>query len=207
MNEAALVSLATTFNNAVAGVETAYGLLPADIVTSTADTTAFSTSITDASITKAAALSSTQAKVEKKDVLVSELSKLFKKVYATPTVTDAMLVTAGLAPRNTPKVKIVPQVPVAFLATPSVNGTVSFAWSKGANRYGVSYIIEQKNDDGGWVMIYSTTKQKATLPNFAVGTTASFRVRASHNNLFSAPSNEFTIYPAGVGFAGLKLAA
>lgn len=207
MSDAALASLGNTFDNAVAGVELGYGLLPADITTLTANLTAFNTSIDDAEIAKAAALAATQAKIAAREVVLAELAKLFKKVYATPTVTDAMLATAGLSPRNTAKVKIVPQQPMTFIATPDVNSTVFFAWSKGANKYGVNYLIEQKDADGAWSVIFSTTKTKATLPDFAVGATATFRVKATKNDLYSTPSNESTIYPAGVGFDGLKLAA
>lgn len=194
--DSTLLMLTGLFNDVVSPDPATYALT-ADELTELAEAIASLDSAAQSAATIRGELASAYvAKAKERDRLLGRFTTLVNKIYANPTVTDAMITATGLEPRDAGRSRIVPVRPANLIATPSAIGTVELKWDKNGNAYGVSYHIEVAGkDSSSWTMLTSTTRTSITLSGFEPGVMRWFRVSANKNGTTSRPSFSSVIYP------------
>lgn len=195
------------FLNVVGVAPTTYGLTAGNITALTNYQEQFGDALSNLVNARALAKSATQTRDSTRQDALVFFSQLLATVYHNPSVTDAMLTEAGLAPRDTNRTKKVPYQPTNLNATPTPNGNVTLTWDANGNTYGVAYVVEyQAPGAETWNYLGTSFKRRVTYGGFAPGTEMWFRVSATRNSLTSDPSYPAFIYtPASV--PALKIAA
>ena len=74
---------------------------------------------------------------------------------------------------------------------------MNLSWNRNGNPYSVSFVVESSADGTNWSTAAYTGKRTAMLEGYAPGVKTYFRVRATHRNVASLPSNTFAIYDTG----------
>ncbi|HVL39562.1 MAG TPA: hypothetical protein VM328_09255 [Fimbriimonadaceae bacterium] len=128
--------------------------------------------------------------------ILSRIRWIANDLYNNPALDAADVARTGLAVRDTVYTPHVPHTPVSLMATPSCDGTVRLKWERSGNSPTTIFEVEASRGGGGWEVLATTTKTKATLAGFAPGIEARFRVRASKNERTSLPSPIAVVYPA-----------
>jgi len=189
-----LKKLVGVMYSAILGNEGSYGLSPGDSAELLTRLDNFTALLNDAAIAKVAAMAATTAKNNGRANLVDEVTVLARRIYADPSVSNALLAEAGLSPRNHSKPRIVPKETTNLVASPFADGRVRLQWNKNGNKYGVTYLVETSGDGHNWRLITVTTKTQIILQGFEPGQTAWFRILATRNEKTSLPSSVATIY-------------
>lgn len=179
----------------IATSPTTFGLTPtiATALSSMADT--YSSAYTDYENARVSANSASFVKQTTRDEAVALFATYLNLMYASPTVTQEAITTLGFAPRSDQRKDIVPTIPQDLIATPFADGTVSFKWEPGENKYGVVYQLEVADADmTTWTVLLTTTKRSGTLAGFDPGTPRWFRVKATKGTRSSEYSFVAGIY-------------
>lgn len=193
----------TVINANVAG----YGVTPGQMTSLNTSKTALATAITDVEAARATLAAKMEAREDAFNSTVSALSSVGVTIYNNAAVTDVMIAQAGYAVYDTGPTPVVPQQPLDLLVEAFSDGYIKAAWDRNGNPSGVVFNIETREEGSSeWVIAASTTRSRLQLPGFAPGQQVWFRIRATHRDLVSAPSNEFAIYPSG-GSTQLQIAA
>ena len=128
-------------------------------------------------------------------------------IYASPSVSPAMIVAAGLTPRSTSRTKVVPVTPAWVRAIPKVNGDVQVEWDRTGNAPGVGFVLETKTPGGEWRYAGTTTATRLVVKDCTPGVLAMFRVIASKNAVAATPSADVAVFPTKSSAPALKEAA
>lgn len=144
---------------------------------------------------KAAAKAATQYRDATRETASQTFALMVNEAYNNPAVTDAMIASAGLEPRDKSRTKQIPQTPIDLLVTPFANGSITLSWKPNGSTYGVTYVIETQNPGAeNWSVYDVTNKTKATYYGFAPGEEKWFRVVAKKTDQTSDPSLPASIY-------------
>ena len=206
LNPLQLEALSAQILNAVGDAAATYGLSAAQVTALTG--TSETLGIANVGVDNARSLyrGAVQARDAAAKATAAAVASVARSIYAKPGMTDALIASAGLAPRSSSKGRIVPSTPVGLVALPQANGDVVLAWSREGNPEGVVFAVEAKVGAGEWAFVANTTRVRLTLEAYATGETTQFRVSASKNETVSAPSAAATIY-APASPVALKIAA
>lgn len=166
----------------------------------------FQSAVTAVNETEAVYRAAVQAQANARAALQSVFQSNLAVSYASPSVSNEKLASAGLPPRTERSSFVSPTTPLEFLADAFSNGSVKLKWKRNGNTSSTVFNIEAKTEDGAWELVWSGTQSKTTFSNYAPGVEVSFRVYASKNDEFSEASNIAVIYSSG-GQSELQIAA
>ena len=173
----------------------AIGLTTADMTPLTTDKTNFDLAITDAETKQAAA----KAATEKKSILrkASELKAraLVKRIQAKVDVTaDLKRQLQITVPGESGGLPVVPYTPMDLIANVVGIGSYELTWKRNGNAQSIIFVVEAKINSGTeFIQIDSSNRTYFTHLGNPAGAKIVYRVRAKHGDVFSAPSNEFTV--------------
>lgn len=197
--DAKLDSFFNQFLTVVGVNPTSYGMTAGNITSLTTVEEQFADSVTVVTSTRAAAKAATQQRDANRQSAIDQFAYYFANIYNNPSVTDAMIAEAGLAPRDGSRTKKVPYQPANLAATPSPSGSVTLTWDANGNTWGATYVVEcQAAGAETWTFLGTSTKRRETFLGFTPGVETWFRVTAQRNGEVSEPSYPASIYaPAG----------
>lgn len=181
------------------GQRVAFGLSTTQTTNLSTAVDNFDAAINDVAAAKAAYHSAVTTQSEARKAVLDALSSCAATMFNNPAVTDAMIESTGLEPRDFTPTKLSPHTPVDLIATPQTNGNVGLKWGKGLNEYGAVYIVETRHGEGDWTFAGQTTKTKFTATGFEPGGLAWFRVSASRNGITSDPTGDVVVYAPAPG--------
>lgn len=205
--DSTLATKLTYMAGVVTATPSAFGLTAPQATAMSDAAETFTGLITDNEAARAAAEVAMAAKTDGREEALSTFATYLNLMYATPSVTDASIISLSLAPRSTNRTPAALATPADFVVTPFADGTVKFKWGKNGNAYGVTYVIEHADADAGnWTPVVSTTKTRITLSGYTPGTAAWFRVSATRNGDSSLPTAMEGIYLPAPG-SSLQIAA
>jgi hypothetical protein len=147
-----------------------------------------------------------QAQANTRAAVQSVFQSFLAISYASPSVSNERLATAGLPPRTERSSFVTPTTPLDLLADAFSNGSVKLKWKRNGNTSSTVFNVEAKTEDGAWELVWSGTQSKTTFSGYAPGVQVSFRVYASKNEEVSEASNVAVIYSSG-GQGELQIAA
>ena len=169
----------------------ALGLLATELTGLTTDKTAYDTAITDLETKKASMKSATQTKDSVRTASIAKARALVKRIQAKADVSNALkaqlqITVPGTAPVTPP----VPIPPMNLVANVIGSGNYELTWKRNGNKFPINFIVEAVLPGSNtWIQIYSTTKTTFNHSGNVPGAKITYRVRAQHGDIFSAPSN------------------
>ncbi|MCE9557997.1 MAG: fibronectin type III domain-containing protein [Armatimonadetes bacterium] len=179
------------------GVQTKYGLSPAQASALNTTATAFAADLTNVLTTHDAYTAAVKQKDADRKDLLNAVKAIQALVFSKPGLTAADIAAAGFVPHDTSPTSVVPVMPTNFVANPLANGTVNCSWKRAGNKPAVTFVVEASTDGSNWSVVSLGNKTKVTLTGYTPGNTVNFRVVAARGELRSPASNVSTIYGEG----------
>lgn len=145
--------------------------------------------------TRQAATSATTALRQKVKLINTKLGLLNKQLKGNENVTSDLIESIGLESDDNVSSAIVPVAPTDLVVEGRSNGINYVKWKSGGNKPRTNYVLEAKIGDATeYVFVTVTAKTRYEHKNQTPGVRVLYRVKAVHNDLESACSNEAVIY-------------
>ena len=168
---------------------TDYGLNGTEVEALSDANTLLGTNIDNYMAANGAKLAASATKDESREDVLTQMSSIIKRVYGDPTVDDATLAKASLAPRPAGPTYTTPNVPTNVNAKVVGPNRIEIKWNKANNIKGTLYVIEVQHGQGSpWTSLSTITATRFFYNVSEAGNPISFRVIAKRGNRESVPS-------------------